>query len=129
MGTYTFVLEYDADVQDVYLIRGSLRAYRDTDNPLTVYVRTEEGPIDLSAVETLEAVIVGGFGPWPYWGWDYGLVPTYRPLVTVTAYSPVAGRVMFTLSAENLSQLFSSSYTLFVRGDNRTLYTANLEVV
>lgn len=128
MGTYTFVLEYDADVQDVYLIRGTLRAYRGTDNPQTVYVRTEEGPIDLSGIQLLEAVVVGD-GAWPYWGWDYGLGPQWRPLLTVTAYSPVAGRVMFTLTAENVASLCGSTYTLFLRGDDRTLYTANLEVV
>lgn len=134
MGVYSFVLEYDVDAQDVYLIRGTLRAFRGTDNPMTVFVRTEQGPMDLSAVQTLEAVVTGRTtGWWASWwpGPDYGLgVPNWRPLLTVTAYSPEPGRVMFTLPAGSLrTRLWGSQFTLFIRADDRTIYTALLDVI
>lgn len=128
MGTYSFLLEFDADAQDVYVVRGTLRAYRGTDNAMTAFVRTEQGPIDLSGVTTLEAVVMDGNGPW--WCWDYGL-PTElgQPILTVPAYSPTPGRVMFTLERGSIrSRLYGASHTLFIRADGRTIYSALLEV-
>lgn len=119
---------------DPYIIRGTLRAYRGTDNPMTVYVRTEEGQMDLSAAQSLQAVVVGraggpgGFGgPSPDYGFGF---PDWRPIVTVDASSPAPGRVTFTLTHGNLrTRLWGSLYTLFVRADNRTIYSALLEIV
>jgi len=126
MGTYVFTVEVDAAVQDVYVVRGSVRAYRQTANPLTVYVRTEDGPMDLSGVQTLEVAI-----PWrqSFSGyWDYGNA-TQGLYLTVPAYSPEAGRVMFTLTSDTLATLYGSSNTLYIRADGRVVYTALLEII
>jgi hypothetical protein len=39
MGSYSFVVEYDAAPADVYRIRGNLRAFRHGDNPQTAIGR------------------------------------------------------------------------------------------
>lgn len=128
MGTYSFVVEYDAAPASVYRVRTNLRAFRHGDNPFTVYVRTEDGPMDLSVAQNLEAIVIDG--DWP-WGWaDYQLGnPGWIPRVTVDAYSPQPGRVMFTLTQPNMIRLNGGLHTLFIRADNRTIYTALLEVV
>lgn len=128
MGSYSFVVEYDAAPADVYRIRGNLRAFRHGDNPQTVYIRTEDGPMDLSSAQNLEAIVIDG--DWP-WGWaDYQFGTTgWIPRLIVPAYSPQAGRVMFTLTQENMVRLPPGLSTLFVRADNRTIYTALLEVI
>lgn len=130
MGTYSFVLEFDAAATNVYLTRGTLRAYRHSDNPMTVYVRTEDGPMDLSSVAVLEAIVLGGSQAWPWYWADYGMAPDWRPLLTVSAYSPTPGRVLFTLPMSSLTtQTWGSTFTLFIRADGRTVYQALLEVV
>lgn len=129
MGQYNFLVEYDAALAEPYIIRGTLRAYRHSDNPFSVFIRTEDGPMDLSAVETLEAIVLSGTAPGLGW-WDYGLGPGWRPLLTIPAFSPIPGRVMFTVPASNLrTVVFNSVNTLFVRADNRTIYSALLEIV
>lgn len=129
MGIYSFKVEFDADVQDVFIIQGSLRVYRGTDTPQTVFIRTEDGPMNLANVATLEAVIVDGEVPW-CWDWGLALASREQPVLTVPAYSPEPGRVMFTLTAGNLrTRLFGPSHTLFIRADGRTIYSATLEVV
>lgn len=129
-GTYSFTLEYDAEVQDVFPIRGTLRAYRCATTPMAVYVRTEEGPMDLSSVTELEAIVVEGeWGWWSGW-WDYQNCTPWGIDVRIPAYSPEPGRVQFTIDRANTRQrLWGSSHTLFVRADNRTIYSALLEIV
>lgn len=129
-GSYSFTLEYDAEVQDVFPIRGTLRAYRCATTPMAVYVRTEEGPMDLSAVTELEAIVVEGeWGWWSGW-WDYQNCTPWGIDVRIPAYSPEPGRVQFTIDRANTRQrLWGSSHTLFVRADNRTIYSALLEIV
>jgi hypothetical protein len=129
MGTYSFIVEYDNEAADVFPIRGTLRTYRNSTNPQTVFVRTEEGPMDLSAVTTLEAVIVEG--DWGWWGfWDYQNSTPWSWEVVIPAYSPEAGRVQFTIDRQQTcNRLWGPSHTLFVRADNRTIYSALLEVV
>ena len=126
MGTYSFTVEHDADTQDAYVIRGTVRVFRQTTNPVTVYVRSEEGPLDLSQVTTLEVAIpwAQSFTPW----WDYGTA-TQGLFLTLTAYSPEPGRVMFTLPSETLARLYGSSNVLYVRADGRVVYTALLEII
>lgn len=129
MGTYSFQVEFDADVQEAFVIRGTLRAYRGTDTQFTVFVRTEDGPMNLASVGTLEAVVVDGEVPL-CWDWGLTLASSELPVLTVPAYSPEPGRVMFTLSGGNLrTRLFGPSHTLFIRADGRTIYSASLEVV
>jgi hypothetical protein len=128
MGEYTYTPEYNAAAADVFRIRTNLRAFRHSTNPFTIYVRTEEGPMDLSTASNLQAIVING--DWP-WGWaDYQLGnPGWFPIVQVDAYSPQPGRVMFTLTQDNMVRLCGGLHTLFVRADNRTIYTALLEVV
>lgn len=108
-----------------YIIRGNLRAYRNTNNPVTVYVRDEAGPMSLTGVTTLQAAIP--YAPF----YDYGDYPngTQQELL-ITAASPSAGKVTFTITQQQLqTKLFGPSFNLFVRADDQTIYTAMLEVV
>jgi hypothetical protein len=110
---------------DPYIIRGNLTAYRQTNNPITVYVRDDDGPLDMSAVTTLQAAIT--LGPACSY-WDYPNGPA--PELLIDANSPAAGKVQFTLTAQQLqTRLFGPSFNLFVRADDQTVYTAQLEVV
>jgi hypothetical protein len=128
MGTYAFVLEYNQATQDVYRVRQTLRAFRHSDNPLTMFIRTEEGPMDLSSVQSLEAMVINDQWPFPWSDYQIG-APNWIPIIQVQAYSPAPGRVMFTLTADNLRRLQGGLNTVFIRADNRTVGMAFLEVV
>lgn len=126
MGTYQFTVEFDTEVQEAYVIRGTVRVFRQGNNPTTVFVRGEEGPLDLSQVQTLEVAI-----PWHTSyasGGDYG-VTDVGLFLTFPAFSPEAGRVMFSLPTDSLARLPDSSNTLYVRADGQVIYTALLEIV
>lgn len=126
MGTYSFTVEYDAAVQDVYPVLGTFRAYREADTPIVCWVRTEDGKMDLSGVQTLEAVI-----PWgtPGWFWDYGIA-NHGPQLLIPAFSPEPGRVQFTVTAHNINnRLFNTFQQFLLRADNRVIGTGTLDIV
>jgi hypothetical protein len=110
---------------DPYIIRGNLRAYRQTNNPITVYVRDDAGPLDMSAVDVLQAAIT--LGPsCDYWDYPNGPAPE----LLIDATTPAPGKVQFTITSAQLqTRLFGPSFNLFVRADDQTVYTAQLEVV
>lgn len=110
---------------DPYIIRGNLRAYRQSNNPITVYVRDDDGPLDLTGVSVLQAAVTTD----PMMGgWDYQNGPA--PELLIDATSPDPGKVQFTITASQIQQrLYGPSFNLFVRADDQTIYSALLEVV
>jgi hypothetical protein len=96
------------------LYLGTLRAFAGSDNDFTVYVRDDDGPMVLSGVTTLEAVIRSR---------DYDLL-------TITATSAAPGEVSFTITSENIRKLLNrlGLFRLVVRADDSVIYTAHLEV-
>jgi hypothetical protein len=91
------------------------RAYAGADTPLTAWVRDEAGKQDLSAVESL-TVEISRKG---------------CPLLTLEADSPEAGRVDFTLTAENVQQQLNllGVFRLRIIADNRVIQSGLLTVL
>ena len=76
-----------------YIIGNYLRAYFGADTPLSVYVRGEEGPIDLSA-DTLTVEFT-----WPW-----------QSVFSIPATGNADGRVSFTVTQAMLWQTWGNDY-------------------
>lgn len=108
-----------------YPVRGIYRAYRNTDTPLTAWVRDEAGKLDMTG-QTVEVAIPY---PCPGWGYDYQ-IGTHGPELIIPATSPEAGKVEFTITAGNINQkLQGPAQVLFIRADGVTVGTGLLEIV
>lgn len=99
---------------DPYVIRGSHRIFQCADTPVTAWVRTETGKLDLTGQE-LSVVIESG----------------NRELVTLPATSSEIGKLEFTVPAETIKHSFPrlGPYVIKAFAGSRVIYTALLEVV
>lgn len=104
-----------SDLGSPYVIVGMHRAYRDTDTPITAWVRTEAGRMDLSGAEAIEVAIER----------------RGHELLRVDATGSELGRLDFTIPAP-IPQRHVPGEGVFVLkayADGRLVYTAHLEVV
>jgi hypothetical protein len=93
---------------------GQLRAFARSDNPFTVWVRDEDGNVDLEG-QTLSVEIRRGA----------------NAALTLDATSPSPGEVAFTLSAENVQQRLSllGVFPVRILADDRVVWTGLLTVL
>lgn len=95
----------------------TFRAYRNTDTALTLYVRDDDGRLDMGGVDVLELAI-----------YRYG-VPG-DALATVTAANPSVGKVTATITAAvSDSDLGPGRFRMDTLADDVVLRTDVLEVV
>lgn len=97
-----------------YVIRGTHRAYMDSDSPQTAWVRDEAGKLDMSEVEALTVEIKSE--------------GRELPRLTLDATSPEAGQLSFTVPA-NSPRLWPGTFSLFAKADGEVVYTGLLEVL
>jgi hypothetical protein len=95
----------------------NFRATRNADTALTLYVRDDDGRLDMGAVETITLAIH-----------RYG-VPAGDPLDTVAGANPTVGKITATINSEVADELGPGLYRLDTLADDALLRSDVLEVV
>lgn len=96
------------------IIRGTHRAYMGADTEIEAFVRDDEGPMSLSGAEQIIVRV---------------RAMDRKEVATFVGTGDAGGRITFTVDGEAAKRLQPGVFGFRVYADDRTIYTAILEIV